>query len=451
MYGDRIQKMRIEDLPKLPAMAILEKLVGGLPPEYGVSLYSVGFEGAIRQMIKDQVDTLITCGDGFFKLIIAPWGNGKTHFMREFREKMMEYKNGFACSFLEINPGAEKNLLNLDYVFREIIEKLEFPKSQKEIEEIIQRKSDFVETRGLVNALEFWIQQKKMSMKDDEFKGFIKITKNKILNDKKMTSVFKQAINHVIAGTVSNDLHTLDNIKSFFNGSLDKQKAPQYGLYDKITPSNYQLYLRSLSSLMKVLGFEGLVIGIDEAEIGTMKISDGKRLNVSIILTSIFNWVNSDLGNTVFLIAVTNESQVNQHGALKGRLETPYDANNPLGVKIDVSHMMNDDTDEIWRETLKQIGKKILKIYEIGYEVKLDNTIVNESLNNISDAALEFKRGLNANRRAFIMKWITCLNLIKRNPNKSIDEEKAKEIFSNRKSDESDNISESNFSNEFQS
>jgi hypothetical protein len=103
-------------------MHVIEALRKGIPPRYGVSLYSVGHEKLLDGISKYHLTGIED--QGIIRFLSGSWGSGKTHFFRLVRE--LAFKNECLVSNVELNVH-EAALDKFERVFYSIISNIMTP------------------------------------------------------------------------------------------------------------------------------------------------------------------------------------------------------------------------------------------------------------------------------------------------------------------------------------
>ena len=77
----------MDDLTKRVAREIIERVGGpGEPPDYGFQYFSAGL-GLYLGVIEDEyLRDFIREGGSSFKMVVGPYGGGKTHLLYSVRE-----------------------------------------------------------------------------------------------------------------------------------------------------------------------------------------------------------------------------------------------------------------------------------------------------------------------------------------------------------------------------
>ena len=101
---------------------VIESLRNGIPPQKGVSLYSVGNEKLLEGVKKRHLKSIGT--RGIIRFISGSWGAGKTHFFRQLRE--IAFNENLLVSSVELDNSTAA-LNKFERVFYSIISNVETP------------------------------------------------------------------------------------------------------------------------------------------------------------------------------------------------------------------------------------------------------------------------------------------------------------------------------------
>lgn len=171
--------------------------------------------------------------------------------------------------------------------------------------------------------------------------------------------------------------------------------------------------MRSLITWIKEIEFTGLIVLMDEAE-QTPSMTTKQR---ETLLTNLRELIDAcskgTIGGSMIFYAVPDENflegRTAVYEALNQRLATVFEGEiNPTGVKIDLEKL---DVQPL--ELLTDIGIKLSKIYEIAYDIKFDDNIINQKMNEIARIAYEERYGEIGYKREFVQKAIKELNVLK--------------------------------------
>ena len=177
------------------------------------------------------------------------------------------------------------------------------------------------------------------------------------------------------------------------------------------------------------IDYSGVLLLFDEAERG-MSISSArdKRRALDNLRQLVDECGNSRLPGAMFFYAIPDENLLLEgsggvYEALKQRLRSSFTRINPMGVKINLEDIgMNAE------DFLSELGTKLAEIFDTAYDCTLDETILETSLKNMIDAALEFQALDVSYRRIFVIGIIEAFHRLKEH-GVAVSKEDARQVF----------------------
>ena len=248
------------------AMSVIAALENGQPPKRFVSSYSVAHE----RFLKDVVDEHLDAGTMFgrIRFINGSWGSGKTHFLRLLREAAFDANHLVATVELDLD---EAPLNKFERIFHRIAESITSPEMYRDndlaradpLGEVLRRSlfvvagedpsgSSPVSPQGLRDAEEGLFAALNL---DADFRRIISGFWKTYLPD-------------------AGDSIALEERRalalSWFKGegSLAPYRSA-FAVQKMVSRPNARTMLQSLSFLARHLGYEGLVVLLDEGELST--------------------------------------------------------------------------------------------------------------------------------------------------------------------------------------
>ncbi len=114
--------MLTEPIDPLAAQDIVESLRSGIPPKRFVSAYSVGTDQFIKDVRRRQLET--GSSRGRIRFLSGHWGAGKTHLLRLLREAALDA--GYLVSAVELDAD-QTPFHNFERVFFDIVRSISSP------------------------------------------------------------------------------------------------------------------------------------------------------------------------------------------------------------------------------------------------------------------------------------------------------------------------------------
>ena len=438
------------NMDSLKSKLLIQTLSKGQPPLYGLSRFTVGEIGkAIQELDEEYSDVFEHCGQGFAAFVVATFGLGKTHFLFQFRELFGNRGSGIASAYFELERNVTE-LSDMTSVVQTICKNIEFPKSDEEILEMMKRPSLVNEQKGIRKAVEIWLSKKEKEISGDSndkesFINFVIGLKNKI-NESHIgqASSFSVAFVKMIDAIVYSQNQEINDMHDFFSGTLSNDKCKQYKLLP-LKKTNSIDDLNELVRILKILGFTGLLIMFDESEFQLVSKPDKRTIAVLNQTRSLIDKIHrSEIPSVILLYTILKKEQIHGiYGALESRTKSEFSLTNPLGSIIDLERIRLTD-DELLDE-LKNLGMKIAKIYQEGYNVEFSQQVLQEAIMNISKIGVKYRLDSLSSKRSFIIFIIKCLNYIKSNPDKVLSIEEIENLSTDDESQNEIDESEKNF------
>ena len=99
-----MERMSIEEITPALAKSIVQRMgETGQPPERGALAVNIGTEDVLRLLREEYLVPMRETGrNSSFKLIEAPFGGGKTHFLYCLRE--IGWQEGFVTALVDVSP-----------------------------------------------------------------------------------------------------------------------------------------------------------------------------------------------------------------------------------------------------------------------------------------------------------------------------------------------------------
>jgi len=229
-------------LTKDQAVRVVTALRKGTPPDQGTGLYSVGREDLLDHFDKKLLEVK-NHGDFDIKFVSADWGHGKSHFLGLLGDQAL--KHNFVVSEVELRSG-EVSFDQLALVVERIMASISTPKTK---------------TGGLQAILDEWSQLNASRSKQELYRY---LQDADIFPDMRLKLVeYIGSYNCPDGPEYEKCLH----IMKWFEGKETKSK----------TFRSVPEFIRSFVLLVRLLGYSGLVILLDEAEAIVSLSRIGKR------------------------------------------------------------------------------------------------------------------------------------------------------------------------------
>lgn len=365
---------------------IIESLRKGLPPRYGVNLYSVGNEKLIDGITRYHINNIDNAG--IIRFISGSWGSGKTHFFRQLRD--IAFNNQCLVSNVELsNDTAPLN--KFEKVFYSIISNITTPSHQ-----IDSDNPDVAPFGNVLNeTLRYLATGNRQISEAITHEQFAHAT-DSLMADHGIDIDFRKIIHeywktHQIEGSELTKIEQLrGEILQWFagEGTIGSYRKC-YNISKIVTKDNAKLMLKSLAGFVRLAGYKGLLVLFDEAETSYSVMRKSALRDAHNNLLSLIN--NIESLNGLFLIyATTPDFYTDEkhgiviYGALSSRIGKPSDK-----IPRALDAIWNFDVLEHNIDSYQQVASKIRSIYQDAYpgceSVLPDSMQLNQFVDTLCD------------------------------------------------------------------
>jgi len=249
----------LEQLQPVAARTIIEYLRRGSVPVDQVPLFTVGRERWLR-IIEDDLTHYIAAGGAKVRFVNGDYGDGKTHFLSVIQHLVQQ--GGFAVSFVILTR--EIPLHKFELVYREIVSRLATASGIRGIRGLMTHWLDglqphfdaVADAAARLEALETLAETlRDLEDMDVNFaNGLIALMRNRFLP---LTEVETPEIRE-------GERQTL--YEWFEGGRLSKKELRPWQIFDTLNKTNSKRLLLSLIVFLRHLGYQGLILLLDELE-----------------------------------------------------------------------------------------------------------------------------------------------------------------------------------------
>ena len=349
-----------DSLGQPEALEIVECLRKGIPPKRYTSNYTAGTEDFLKNVRKFHLESPSTRGK--LRFVSGSWGAGKTHFLRLLREEAFSAE--YLVSTVELN--ADSTPFNkFEQVFYDIVRNVTSPEMYYEGDLDLAAPFGEVLRRALLGTP----ASEAETVSHEQFQA----AKEKLFVSEGIDIDFRRVTAQFWATFLpeGGDVATLENTRGqllqWFSGEGTLSTYRKLGVQKIVSRSNARLMLQSLSRLTTHIGYKGLVILFDEAE---MTYSTMRKSNLKQAHNNLLHLINSiDETEGLFLIyATTPDFYIDErhgisiYGALAQRIGKPEDrAPRPLDRIWNLDSVQSSPEDHL------SAACKIRAIYKTAY------------------------------------------------------------------------------------
>jgi len=417
--------------PEVARMILKPLRESGIPPKFGLELFSSGFELILESLDQAYLDDIILNKGSSFKFISASFGGGKTHFTYQFREKAWE-KNYATCHVpLDYKNTQFHKLLT---VFQAIVLNVQRPLDDDE-KILIYGETKKDEELGLPNLIKHWFHTKQKEFQEsdgDNWSNNLERYCNNIGRD--FDSIhFARVVRHMFKSLHENELDAFEDLSLWFEGEISGGIDKKFGIKKPAEAETFRM-IKSLSKLLtNDMNLAGLVIFFDEGERQALRSKD-KDIQVANLRQVIDQCGDQSMPSILFIYTVPDENEFLQskghaYDAIKQRLQKHFSREHPLFPNISLERLLGDDDDEVINN-LTEIGIKLSDLYKSAYDAEFP-TSLNSSIQNIAESARKQKYGEVSFRRLFIQSVCEGLDLLKDGTESEISQDMAESLIRN--------------------
>lgn len=381
------------------ARNIINALKNGVVPDCDLELLCVGRNREIKEF--QRCFQVISEGSGTVKFLNGEYGSGKSFFMNVIKQAAV--KNDFIVSKIQVDRGFRFN--NLEHLYYHVMHNLTLNITGSSVS-------------SFESIFDLWISRLQES--DNKDSAAAEISKVISLLNRYNLS-FARAFLAYIRARIVKDKALSDAIASWLMGEKNipanlKAKFDVIGNVDRL---NSMDFLKAFVELIKLLGYSGLVILIDELELIMSDRVDIRRVSYENLRNIIDTCCSGELGSCMFVFAATNDFFENPEKGIK-----TYEAlTQRLGDAIDKSNsVMYDARQPVIRlqklstEEFQELTDRIIEIYKILYN--FEPMTSNESIRSWTFISCK-KFGSKLSElsiREYLTKLIEVLDIMEQHP-----------------------------------
>lgn len=361
------------------ATGIVESLRHGLPPQKGIRTYAVGYETLLDGIDKRHLSEIEN--RGILRFVSGSWGSGKTHFFRLLREQAFE--KGCLVAGVELNVN-EAPLNKFEQVFHSIIQKVQSPGYYAG--NVPPTAVPFGAVLG--EALVFLSTGKHEQPQRISHEDYTRACE-KLMACQAIDIDFRKIVQKYWETYLPEapDSAVIDQKRAellqWFSGDGTAGHWRKQGINKVVDRSNAKLMLESLAAFARLVGYRGIVILFDEAE---MSFSVMKKSALKEAHNNLLHLINNvDQIPGLFLIYATTPDfytdprhGIVTYGALAQRIGMPNDK--PPKAVDDV---WNIDAVAFTLDDYQAAAKKIRDIYMDAYPEAKDTSPTDDALGDV--------------------------------------------------------------------
>lgn len=399
------------ELTKERARHIINALKNGVVPDYDLELLCVGRNKEIQEF--ERCLEIIAGGSGTVKFLNGEYGSGKSFLLNVIRQTAV--KNNFIVSKIQVDRGFRFN--NLEHLYYHVMHNLTLNITGKSV-------------TNFEGIFDLWIS--KLQEASDRSKAAEEI--NQViaaLNRYNMS--FARAFLAYIKARIEKDRVLSDTIASWLMGekNIPASLKSKFDIVGNIDRLNSIDFLKAFIELIKLMGYSGLIIIIDELELIMSERVDIRKVSYENLRNMIDICCSGELGSCMFVFAATDDFFENPEKGI-----TTYEAlSQRLGDAIDKTNSsMQDLRQPIIRlqklsiEEFQELTDRIIDIYKKLYDFEPKTN--NESIRSWTFISCK-KFGAKISElsiREYLTKLIEVLDIMEQHPENKVFTSKLKAV-----------------------
>jgi hypothetical protein len=397
----------MNELTPLVARRIIDRVGGpGQPPEYGFQYFTAGLDEYLSVIEEEYFSTLIRQGGSSFKMVVGVYGGGKTHFLYCVRDLAWKYE--FVTVNVDLSPNSTP-FSKLDLVYKDIAKNIVPPLKAEELLSGYERGIDSFIRRWFIEKMQGHL---KRGLSEEEANKELEHEINSLAGVESIS--FVNAFRCAVLALMNKRDNDFIIISQWLRGEGYPNEVKKFNILQKIDKTTAFEMIRSLSQLIRELGYSGLIISFDEAELQSSMSTREKSSLMSNMREIIDECARNTFQGVMIFYAVPDENFLQGrtmiYEALKQRLQTVIDDINPSGVKIELERVIPDP-----ENFLEEVGKKLAKVYEIAYGYNFEDLqVVEDTIKLVTEIALKDRYADIGYKRTFVQKFILGLNFLRK-------------------------------------
>jgi hypothetical protein len=372
-------------------------------------MFSVGVEEWVERLALAYFQDL-SRSDAHFKLVLAPYGGGKTHFLMALAVRALREK--FAVSFVQCVPDKRGGPVRVDNplgLYAEAIGALQIEGRDGQgvaalLAAVVEVKRHAIEEVGATDpdaAFSMYLRELKKKFPTGIYGDFAQVACQALAGywDGVELTPAARAAENWLGGRM--DSLTRDDWN--FLGLRRATSANEGALGRKL--------LLALSRFTLDAGCEGWALLIDEVE--TLFTAKGKALQAVLgAMRVMVDWSGSPIGDIPLFCAFAATPDVlegiTKYPALQQRLAV---AGATFDEGFDFAAQISLDRIGIGHEPLlREIGERLVEVAAIAFDSKLNQSAQIENARRLAKVASQMSLDINA-RRLFVKTWAGLLLL----------------------------------------
>ncbi|MGE5632021.1 MAG: BREX system ATP-binding domain-containing protein [Caulobacteraceae bacterium] len=391
------------DLTMQRARHVINALKNGVVPDEDLELLCVGRDRETEEF--KRCFELTADGSGVVKFLNGEYGSGKSFLLNVI--KQIAVKNNFIVSKIQVDRGFRFN--NLEHLYYHVMHNLTLNVTGRSV-------------TSFEGIFDLWI--KKLQDTKDKAKATEEI--NRVISSLgEYNMSFSRAFLSYIRARIEKNNELSGAVASWLMGEKNipaalKTKFDITGNIDKLNSIDF---LKAFIKLIKLLGYNGLVILVDELELIMNERVDIRRVSYENLRNIIDMSCSGEFGNCMFVFGATKEffenpeKGVRTYEALSQRLGDAIDKCNSAlcDLRQPIIHLQ-----KLSVEDFQELTDRVIEIYKTLYS--FEPKITNESIRSWTFISCK-KFGAKISElsiREYLTKLIEVLDIMEQHPDNTV-------------------------------
>jgi hypothetical protein len=390
----------LEELKPVEARTIVESLRRGTVPVDHVPYFTVGRERWLS-IIEDDLANYIAAGGAKVRFLSGDYGDGKTHFLSVIQHLVQQEK--FAVSFVVLTR--EVPMHKFELVYQEIVSRLVTGPGMIGLRALLTHWVGTLQPQ--LGAVDDATRTARLQDIADTVKGLEGMDINFAQG---LISLVQQRYVPLAEGEMPEGRETAQELLcQWFEGArLSKRELRPFQIFESLNKSNSKRLLLSLIALLRHLGYQGLILLLDELETvmaQSASVRNAAYENVRLLIDNAEQAHHLHVFFSIIPDVILAEKGFKSYDALWSRVRSVGENRrlNYRSIVIDLHRTPLEPTELI------DLGKRLRAIHELAYRWEAAGIVTDDFIAQV--CATQQRLGLVAEVRLYIKQIIRYLDM----------------------------------------
>jgi hypothetical protein len=391
----------LEQLQPVEARSIIEHLRRGSVPIEQVPCFTVGRERWLS-LIEDDLAHYIAAGGAKVRFLNGDYGDGKTHFLSIIQH--LATQAGFAVSFVVLTR--EVPMHKFELIYREIVSRLSTASGTRGIRGLSGRWLDTLE-RQLSEAQDEAARAAHVEALAEALRGLEGMDLN-FANGliALVQNRFRPLATEETPEMREAERHTL--YEWFEGGRLSKRELRPFQIFESLNKTNSKRLLVSLILFLRYLGYQGLILLLDELETvmsQSAAVRNAAYENVRLLIDNAEQASHLHVFFSIIPDVILADKGFKSYDALWSRVRSVAESHrlNYRSIVIDL-HRTPLEIPE-----LLELAKRLRRIHELAYRWQAEPIMTDAFIQQVCET--QQRMGLLPEVRLFIKQIVRYLDM----------------------------------------